>query len=474
MGLDGRGMYFEQFYLGCLAHASYLIGSDGEAAVVDPRRDVDDYLRVAKEHDLRIRYVVETHLHADFVSGHRELAERTGARIVFGRQARAQVPHLAVGDGDEVRVGKVVLRFLETPGHTPESISVLVIDTEASPTPRLVLTGDTLFVGDVGRPDLAGGEGVTAEHMAGLLYDSLHRKILSLPDTVEVYPAHGAGSLCGRNISQDTSSTIGVQRHTNYALRPMPKEEFVRLMTIDLPEVPAYFPLDVEKNRQGAPPLTGRAMPLALSPPEVQRLAGSGASLLDVRSSAAFGTGHVAGSINVGLSGQFASWAGSLIPSGLPIVLVADDVDQVREAATRLARVSLENVAGYLDGGVAAWDRAGLPLLQVPQIAVDDLHALLREPGRLEVIDVRRPSEYAAGHVPCAVNRPLDRIERNLAGLDPDLPTAVICAGGYRSSAACGLLLRHGFADLRNVVGGTSAWVGAGLPVDTEPPAGPG
>ena len=460
-------MEFQQFYLGCLAHASYLIGSEGEAAVVDPRRDVDDYVAEADRRGLRIRWVIETHLHADFVSGHRELAERTGATVVFGRQADVSFPHRAVGDGEEIRLGAVVLRFLETPGHTPESVSVLVIDTAAGSEPRLVLTGDTLFIGDVGRPDLVGARGLTAETMAGMLYDSLHEKLLTLPDAVAVYPAHGAGSLCGRNISQETSSTIGEQRRLNYALRPMPKEEFVRLMTVDLPEVPAYFPLDVEKNRQGAPPLTGRAMPPALSAEEVRRLAEGGASLLDVRPSAAFGTGHLPGSINVGLSGQFASWTGSLLPAAAKVVLVADDVDQVREAATRLARVGLDNVAGYLDGGVAAWDRVGLALAKVPQIAVDELHALLHEPGRLQVIDVRRAPEYAAGHVPGAVNRPLDRIDHDLTGLDPARPTAVVCAGGYRSSAACGLLLRHGYADLRNVVGGTSAWVGAGLPTET-------
>ena len=463
-------MEFQQFYLGCLAHASYLIGSEGEAAVVDPRRDVDEYVLEADRRGLRIRWVIETHLHADFVSGHRELAERTGATVVFGQKADVSLPHRAVREGDEIRLGTVVLRFLETPGHTPESVSVLVIDTEVSSEPRMVLTGDTLFIGDVGRPDLVGSRGLTAETMAGMLYHSLHRKLLTLPDAVAVYPAHGAGSLCGRNISQERSSTIGEQRRTNYALRPMPEEEFVRMVTVDLPEVPAYFPLDVEKNRQGAPPLADRATPPALSPEEVRRLAGGGASPLDVRSSAAFGTGHVPGSINVGLSGQFASWTGSLLPAGPPIVLVADDPDQVREAATRLARVGLDSVAGYLDGGVAAWDRAGLPLAAVPQITVDALHALLGEPVRLQVVDVRRPLEYAAGHVPGAVNRPLDRLERELAGLDPARPTAVICAGGYRSSAACGLLLRHGFADLRNVVGGTSAWVGAGLPTEAGHP----
>jgi glyoxylase-like metal-dependent hydrolase (beta-lactamase superfamily II)/rhodanese-related sulfurtransferase len=460
-------MEFQQFYLGCLAHASYLIGSAGEAAVVDPRRDVDEYIAEAERRGLRILWVLETHLHADFVSGHRELAERTGATIVFGAKAGATFPHRAVRDGDEIRVGAVVLRFLETPGHTPESVSILVIDTAASPEPRMVLTGDTLFIGDVGRPDLVGARGLSVEAMAGMLYDSLHGKLLTLPDAVEVYPAHGAGSLCGRNISKETSSTIGEQRRLNWALRPMPRDEFVRLVTVDLPEVPAYFPLDVEKNREGALPLGGRARPSALPPEGVRRLGTEGASLLDVRPSAAFGTGHVPGSINIGLSGQFASWAGSLLPAGRPIVLMADDEEAAHEAAVRLARVGLENVAGYLDGGVAAWDRAGLPLATVPQITVGELAALVREGGGLQVVDVRRPGEYAGGHVPRALNRPLDRLALEAKGVDRARPTAVICAGGYRSSAATGLLLRHGFRDLRNVVGGTSAWVGAGLPVET-------
>jgi hydroxyacylglutathione hydrolase len=459
-------MEFRQFYLGCLAHASYLIGSDGQAAVVDPRRDVDEYLEEAKALGLEITFVIETHLHADFVSGYRELAERTRAKVVFGAKAEATFPHWAVREGDEVRVGRVVLRVLETPGHTPESISLLVIDTARGSEPRMVLTGDTLFIGDVGRPDLAGGRGLSPETMAGMLYDSLHEKLLKLDDAVEVYPAHGAGSLCGRNISKETSSTIGEQRRTNYALRPMPRADFVRMMTVDLPEVPAYFPADVQKNREGAPALGGRSRPLALGPAQVRAL-GEGVLLLDVRSAAAFGTGHVPGSINVGLSGQFASWAGTLLPAAARLVIVAEDEEQVDEAALRLSRVGLENVAGYLEGGVAAWDRAGMPLASVPQITVDELEALLRENDDLQVVDVRRPPEFAGGHVPRALPRPLDRLERELAGLDPVKPTAVVCAGGYRSSAGTSLLRRHGFRDLRNVVGGTSAWTAAGYPTES-------
>ena len=463
-------MFFKQFYLGCLAQASYMIGSEGEAAVVDPRRDVDEYLKEAEAAGLRIRYVVETHLHADFVSGHRELALRTGAEVVFGARAGARVPHRAVEDGDEIRVGRVVLRFLETPGHTPESVSVLVIDTEASPEPVMVLTGDTLFIGDVGRPDLASGAEATPAQMAGLLYDSLHGKLLKLRDDVQVYPAHGAGSLCGKNISKETSSTIGEQRRRNYALQPMPRDKFVRMMTADLPEVPRYFSMDVALNRAGAAPLSERPLPAALAPEAVRRLAGEGAQVLDVRTSADFGAGHVPGSVNIGLGGQFASWAGTLLDPARPVVLVADDEARAREAVMRLARVGLENVAGHLDGGLGAWHAAGLPVARVPQIPVAELKRRLEE-GGLQVVDVRRPGEYTDGHVPGAASRPLDRLEQDLHGLDPSRPTAVICAGGYRSSAATGLLRRRGFHDLANVVGGTSAWVAAGYEVETPAPA---
>jgi hydroxyacylglutathione hydrolase len=460
-------MIFKQFYLGCLAHASYLIGSEGEAAVVDPRRDVDEYLDEARARGLSIRYVVETHLHADFVSGHQELAARTGAQVVFGARAGASFPHRAVRDGDEIRLGRVVLRFLETPGHTPESICVVVVDGESSPEAKLVLTGDTLFIGDVGRPDLVGAQGHSPRAMAGQLYDSLHGKLLTLPDGVEVYPAHGAGSLCGRNISKETSSTIGEQRRTNYALRPMPREDFITLVTADLPEQPAYFAIDVELNRRGARSLGELALPPALSPEAVERRAREGAVVLDVRGAAAFGAGHVPGSLNVALSGQFASWAGTLVPASVRLVIVAEDEDGVREAALRLARVGLENVAGYLEGGLAAWDRAGRPVARLPQITVDELRARLGSQAGLQVIDVRRPAEYAAGHVPGALSLPLDRLEREAASLERVRPTALICAGGYRSSAGVSILSRLGFRELVNVAGGTAAWVAAGYPTES-------
>jgi hydroxyacylglutathione hydrolase len=456
-------MYFKQFYLACLAHASYLIGSDGEAAVVDPQRDVDHYIDEARAHSLEIRYVIETHLHADFVSGHIELARRTGAEIVFGWRAEAAFPHRAVRDGDELRLGSVTLRALETPGHTPESICWLVIDSSISDEPVKVLTGDTLFIGDVGRPDLVGSKGYSAEQMAGLLYDSLHQKLLTLDDAVEVYPAHGAGSSCGRNISKETSSTIGEQKLTNYALQPMSKDDFVSLMTADLPAAPSYFPMDAELNRQGARPL-GEIAIKAMAPTEVQQEIDRGAIVLDVRSSRDFGTGHLPEAINIGLGGQFASWAGSLLRPDQKVVIIAEGREEVDEAVMRLARVGLENVAGFLEGGVASWHEAELPLIELPQMPVDELEARrVGEKRMLQIVDVRRPEEFNSGHIADAANLPLAGLEARAASLDASRPTAVICAGGYRSSTAASILQRHGFREVYNIVGGMSAWQQAGF-----------
>src|SRR5262245_8547421 len=393
----GNLMYFKQFYLGCLAHASYLIGSEGEAAVVDPQRDIEQYINEAEAEGLKIKYVIETHLHADFVSGHRELAERAGARIVFGRKADAAFDYAPAKDGDEFRIGKVILRGLETPGHTPESLSILVTATEVSDQRQNVLTGDTLFIGDVGRPDLVSSRGFTAEQMAGMLYDSLHGKLLGLDDQVEVWPAHGKGSLCGRNMSNETSSTMGRQRQFNYALQPMRKEEFVKMMTADLPEAPAYFSKDAEINRGGARALAELPRPAALAPEEVSKLAGRGVTILDVRPNTEFGAGHVPGSFNIGLGGQFASWAGQLIKFDAPIVIIAEDESKGSDVVTRLARVGIENVKGYLDGGMEAWRRAGLGVNTIAQISVDDLSGLLSSRSDLQVLDVRQPGEYDNG-----------------------------------------------------------------------------
>lgn len=459
-------MYFKQFYLGCLAHASYLIGSEGEAAVIDPQRDVDQYLREAEANGCSIKYIIETHLHADFVSGHQELSARTGAQIVFGYKAGATFPYLPARDGDELKVGSVRLRILETPGHTPESISILVDDPADFAAPMKVLTGDTLFIGDVGRPDLVGSKGFTPEQMAGMLYDSLHQKLLTLADSVEVYPAHGAGSLCGRSLANETSSTIGQQKQFNYALRPMAKEDFIRMMTADLPEVPAYFPKDAEINRTGADALAELPRPVALSPAEFSRMMQQGALALDVRSAAAFGNGHVPGAVNIGLSGQFASWAGTLIPMRTPIVIVSEDVAQVDEAVLRLARVGLESVRGYLGDGMLAWDKAGFELARIEQMPVDELKHQLDDQADLQLIDVRRPGEYDNGHAPTAVNAQLAYLTKCIDQFDPGRPTAIICQSGYRSSTATSLLSQHGFKRLYNVVGGTTAWINADYAIE--------
>jgi glyoxylase-like metal-dependent hydrolase (beta-lactamase superfamily II)/rhodanese-related sulfurtransferase len=455
-------MYFKQFYLGCLAHASYLIGSDGEAAVVDPQRDVDEYITEAEDHGFKIKYIIETHLHADFVSGHQEIAARTGAEIIFGAQADVEFEHRAVRDGEELRMGQVVLRFLETPGHTPEGICVLVTSPDEPPK---LLTGDTILNGDVGRPDLAGGKGYTPQMMAEMMYDSLHGKLLKLPDEVEVYPAHGAGSMCGKNMSKETSSTIGEQRKFNYALKPMSKDEFVHMMTADLPEAPSYFPRDAEINRSGARELSELQPPKALTPQQVHEHESD--ILLDVRSAADFGEAHVPGSMNIGLGGQFAMWAGSLIPLSASIIIIADTSTQVDESVVRLARVGIENVKGYLDGGVQSWRDAGFPIDSIEQVSVSELKEQMAN-GELQIVDVRRPGEYGSGHVPRALNAPLASLDKSLGPLplQKDKLTAVICAGGYRSSAAASLLQKQGFSKLINISGGTGAWVNAGYPVE--------
>lgn len=454
-------MFFQQLYLGCLAQASYLIGSNGEAAVVDPRRDVDEYIALAAEHGLTIRFVVETHLHADFVSGHRELADRTAASIVISAEAKAEFPHLPVTDGDSFPLGDLRLRILATPGHTPESVCIVV---EESGRPVKVLTGDTLFIGDVGRPDLAGGAGFSSEEMAAMLYDSIHRKLLPLPDNVEVWPAHGAGSLCGRNMSKETSSTIGLQRRLNYALQPMTKDEFVALMTRDMVEAPPYFALDAQINRRGAPALRHTPSPRPFDAAEVAHALENGAIVLDVRTAGAYGEVHIPRSLNIGLDGQYASWAGTLLRPDADLVIVAADDQRVDEAAMRLARVGFENARGFVRDGLDAWRSAGLRTASVPQISVHALCQMMESDPSLHVIDVRRPSEYRNGHAPGALNLPLHELGDLAQSVDPERPTAVICAGGYRSSIGTSILERLGFGEVYNVTGGTSAWLAAGLP----------
>src|SRR5579862_5068211 len=341
-------MYFEQFYLGCLSHASYMLGSQGEAVVVDPQRDVDLYVKAAQEHGLNIRHIVETHLHADFVSGHKELATRTGATIYFGAQAGATFPHVPVRDGFVLHFGKARIEVLETPGHTSESISLVVTNDEKPEKPWAVLTGDTLFIGDVGRPDLS--RAYSPEQLAGMLYDSLHNKLLNLPDEVLVYPAHGAGSLCGRNMRAERSSTIGTERLTNYALQIRSRDEFIRQLTENLPSRPEYFLQDAQINRTGAAALNELPELPPVSAQELKTLLEQEIFALDVRPNADFAAAHVPGSINIALSGQFASWAGTILGLGASPVLIADTKEQYEEARLRLARVGIEDPRGFLQG----------------------------------------------------------------------------------------------------------------------------
>jgi glyoxylase-like metal-dependent hydrolase (beta-lactamase superfamily II)/rhodanese-related sulfurtransferase len=462
-------MYFEQFYLGCLAHASYLLVSEGEAVVVDPQRDVDLYLKAAQEHGATIRHIFETHLHADFVSGHKELAARTGARIYIGAPAGATFPHVGVQDGFELGVGKIRIKVLETPGHTVESICLVITDEEKSPEPWAVLTGDTLFIGDVGRPDLSKIH--TPAELAGMLYDSLNQKLLMLPDNVLVYPAHGAGSLCGRNMRAERSSTIGTERLTNYALQIKSRQEFVRQLTSNLPTRPEYFLQDAEINRSGAPALSDLPDLQPLSAPEMMSLINDGAVALDVRSGEQFAAGHVPGSINIALSGQFASWAGMLLGLSARPVLIAGSTEQLAEARMRLARVGIEALRGYLQGGIDGWRSAGLPVAEIPQITVETLNDRLRA-GKTSVLDVRREPEWQAGHVEGATWWPLDHFKVSPPEIDRTAAIAVHCKSGYRSMIACSLLQRAGFQNVTNVIGGFDAWLQAKLPVESGSPVG--
>ena len=462
-------MYFEQFYLGCLAHASYLLASGGEALVVDPQRDVDLYLRAATEHGVKIRHIFETHLHADFVSGHKELAERTGAKIYIGAKADAHFPHSDVSEGFELRFGRGRLRVLETPGHTPESICLLITDEEKSSRPWAVLTGDTLFIGDVGRPDLSKTH--TPAELAGLLYDSLHNKLLALPDDVLVYPAHGAGSLCGRNMRAERSSTIGTERLTNYALQIKTRQEFVHQLTSNLPARPDYFLEDAQINREGAPALADLLAPMPLSAIELRSLLDDGTLVLDVRPTNQFAAAHVPGSVNIALSGQFASWSGTMLGLSSQLALVAESPEQISEARMRLARVGIENVRGYLEGGVDTWKQAGFRLADTPQITPQALHEKLAS-GQLTVLDVRREPEWQAGHIEDASWWPLDNFKISAPELDRDTAIAIHCKSGYRSMIACSLLQRAGFSHVINVIGGFDAWQQAGLPIAGMKPVG--
>ena len=453
----------ERFFLGCLAHASYMIASEGVAAVIDPQRDVDIYLESAAGRNLKIEYIIETHLHADFVSGHRELAQRTGARIYLGDGSGAEFPHVAVKDGDQIQFGQCCLRFLHTPGHTLESICILMNDRGVPERSTAVFTGDTLFVGDVGRPDLSTAH--TPQQLAEMLYRSIHEKLLTLPDATEIFPAHGAGSLCGRQMSSESSSTIGKQKQSNYALLASTSEEFVHLLTDNLPARPDYFARDADLNRRGAAPLSRLPSLPALSAPEVLGLQQAGAIVLDTRPAIEFAVAHVPGSIHIALTGQYATWAARILGLDTPLIIAGEDPEHVQESLLRLARVGIENVAGYLADGVAGWIQNGFELDYIPQITVQDFLDLRhQEPDGIAVLDVREPAEVEGGVIENSLCIPLGKLASRLAELDREKLLVAHCKGGYRSSIATSILRRAGFRDIANLTGGFDAWKTAGLP----------
>lgn len=452
-------MKFKQFYLGCLAHASFYIGSEGEAAIIDPQRDIQQYLDEAAANNQKIKYIIETHSHADFVSGHLELAGKTGAEIVFGQKAKTTFPTHLVKDGDILTIGKINLKFLETPGHTPEGITILAEDSENPGEPLKMFTGDTLFIGDVGRPDLVGSKGFTAEQMGSMLYDSLHEKILPLPDETEVYPSHGAGSLCSKSLSKETWSTLGEQKKVNYALKPMTKEEFIQVVAANQPEVPAYFPISATQNLKGSLALDQLPKPAKLKTEEIVNFDGV---VIDLRQNSDFGDGHIPNSINIGLSGQFASWAGTLIPIGTPVALVVDNMEQVEEGFMRLARVGIETVKGF----ILIKDYSG-KTKNIEQVPVEKVNDLL-EANEIQFVDVRRIPEFNSGHALQTMNIPLDKLSRELEKLDPTRPTYLICQSGFRSSIGTGILENAGFEKIYNVTGGTKAWIEAGLETESS------
>ena len=465
-------MFFHQYYLGCLAHASYLLADEatGTAIVVDPQRDIQQYLADAEQHGFTIRHVFLTHFHADFVAGHLELRDRCGATIHLGKRAQAEYGFVPVGDGDALSFPGLRIQVLETPGHTIESISLLVFDlARDAEHPWAVLTGDTLFIGDVGRPDLRASLGWTATDLGGHLYDSLQKKLLPLPDATLVYPAHGAGSLCGKNISKDTVSTLGEQRRFNYALRPMTREHFIQIVTADQPDAPAYFTYDAVLNTRERATLDDTLLhvlqPIALA--EFLTLAEAGAQVVDVRTPDRFVSGHLRGSINIGLDGQFASWAGTVLDANRPILLIAPP-DRETEAALRLGRIGFDQMQGYLAGGMEALaDRPEL-IAQTERRSVEEIAPELTAAQSPLIIDVRAPREYAAKHIEGATNVPLSRLRESLQTIPEGRHFYVHCAGGYRSSIAASLLARAGLADLTEMAGGLAAWEAAGLPVVSE------
>ena len=467
-------MKIQQYYLACLSHASYMITDERTktAAVVDPQRDIDQYLADAKAGGYAIKHVFLTHFHADFIAGHIELRDKAGATIHLGRRAEAEFSCVKMKDGDVIEFGDVRLEIMETPGHTPEGISIVVYDLAKSRTePLAVLTGDTLFIGDVGRPDLLASIGVTADELADMLYHSITNKLVKLPDATLVYPAHGAGSMCGKSLSKETVSTIGEQKKFNYALQPMSREEFKKIVTADQPEAPDYFVHDAILNRKERASL-GAAMEKTLKPlslDEVLALGKTGAQLLDVRDGIDFEGGHLKGALNIALSGKYATWAGSMLAHDKPIVVIAEEGGE-EEAVMRLGRIGFDNVAGYLAGGMNALAARDDLLERTERITAPALAEWLAgkrpDAGAAPiVVDVRSDAEHAGGHIEGSLNIPLTHLDERIGEIPPGRPVAVHCEGGYRSAIAASLLQKLGRKDVRDLVGGYKAWRAAKLPV---------
>jgi hydroxyacylglutathione hydrolase len=462
-------LILEQYYLGCLAHASYLVADQesGEAAVVDPQRDVDQYLRDADGLGCRIGHVFLTHFHADFVAGHLELRDRVGATICLGARAKAEYAFTPMADGDTVALGRVRLEVVQTPGHSPESISILVRDPDYSAdTPYAVLTGDTLFIGDVGRPDLRASVGWSAEELGGMLYDSLHQKLAPLPDETLVYPAHGAGSLCGKALSTDTVSTIGAQRRYNYALQPMNRERFVEIVTADQPDVPAYFTYDAVLNTREHLTLDqalGRNLH-PLSRADFLSRIDDGAQILDTRDPSQFEAAHLRGSVNVGLGGSFATWCGTVLDRERPILLIALPGCEA-EAATRLGRIGFDNVGGYLDGGMQPLGDSPELIERIARITAPALAERLVSENPPVLIDVRSAGEWRQERIGEAENHPLSQFPASPPAVQRGRSAVAYCSTGYRSAIAASLIQRDGLGDVSDLVGGLAAWQSAKLPI---------
>ena len=454
-------MFVQQFFVRGLAHSSYMLAGANTCAIVDPRRDVQIYLDAARQMGVKITHILETHLHADFISGHMDLADMTGAAIYAPEAGKSKFKHVAVKQGDTFRIEDMAVRVLDTPGHTPEHVSYVVTDTSRGKDPAAVFCGDTLFVGDVGRPDLFPG---IAETLASRLFDSLHKKLLKLPDACLVYPAHGAGSLCGRAMGAMRTSTIGYERRYNAALQIKDRKAFIASLATNMPPAPDHFSRCSAING-GGPALVRKTPPLAAMEPATfaRRAKRAGTAVLDTRDYGSFGGHHVPGAYHIGITGNFATFAGWALPPDAEILLVSSDEAEAREARVWLQRVGLDRVVGFLDGGMFAWAKAGMPTEHLPQLSSGELNALICRAEALQLVDVRSPREFEARHIQGAINIPAPDLRSEYSALDPDLPAVLVCSTGHRSSLGASLLAQRGFANLANTAGGMTGYAAAGF-----------